>query len=230
MRNVIVQKETSTCPISLIGKEAGICWGANTADDEKNFERGLKCIEDNHGRTLEYPQIYLVIEGYSAKVIRELYTHIGGSPTRLQASTRYINYNNFDFVMPHSINTKEKQDAFIAAINQTRLSMEQLKSLGVPNEDFTMLLPLCMETKIVLRTNLRNLVDMSRQRMCNRAYWEFRELFNDILKVLSGYSFEWNYLINDLKLFKPKCEELGYCPESKGCGRYEKKQERTKGN
>ena len=43
------------------------------------------------------------LSGYSAKVIRELYTHIGGSPTRLQASTRYINYTNFEYIIPNSI-------------------------------------------------------------------------------------------------------------------------------
>lgn len=43
------------------------------------------------------------LSGYSAKVIRELYTHIGGQPTRLQASTRYINYTNFEYIIPNSI-------------------------------------------------------------------------------------------------------------------------------
>ena len=37
-------------------------------------------------------------------MIREWYTHIGGQPTRLQASTRYINYEHgFDYVTPASI-------------------------------------------------------------------------------------------------------------------------------
>lgn len=54
---------------------------------------------------LEFPQIYLEISGYSARVIRELYTHISGAPTRLQASTRYIDYTNegFDCIIPKSI-------------------------------------------------------------------------------------------------------------------------------
>ena len=59
---------------------------------------------------------------------------------------------------------------------------------GTPKEDAAMILPLGMATKIVDKRNLRNLVDMSRQRMCTRAYWEYRELFRDMAKALSEYA------------------------------------------
>ena len=98
MGKIIIQEETTLKPISLIGKEAGVCWGANILDEEKNYNRGLDCLASGHGRTWEYPQVYVILDGYSARVIRELYTHIGGAPTRLQASTRYIKYQHgFDF-------------------------------------------------------------------------------------------------------------------------------------
>jgi thymidylate synthase (FAD) len=83
MGKVIIQEETTKNPITLIGKEAGICYGADTENKEKNYIRGLDCLQSNHGRTLEMPSVYAVFEGYSARVIRELYTHIGGAPTRL---------------------------------------------------------------------------------------------------------------------------------------------------
>ena len=97
---VTVQSETCKNPISLAGRQAGICWGANTEDNEKNYVRGVDCIKSGHWRTLEYPDVYLVLEDYSARVVRELYTHIGGAPTRLQASTRYINYSDFEYAIP----------------------------------------------------------------------------------------------------------------------------------
>ena len=104
MGKVIIDKnETTLYPISLIGKKAGSCWGANTNDYEKNYKRGVDCILSRHGRTLEFPTISFTLEGYSARVIRELYTHIGGAPTRLQASTRYIDYKDFDFILPPKI-------------------------------------------------------------------------------------------------------------------------------
>lgn len=66
--------------------------------------RGLDCLESEHGRTFEFPDVYMVLDGFSARVIREFYTHIGGAPTRLQASTRYIDYaKGFAYFTPPSI-------------------------------------------------------------------------------------------------------------------------------
>lgn len=218
MGMVTVQTETTKYPISLIGKESGICYGSNIQDPTKNYNRGLENIKSNHGRTLEFPQVYLTLEGYSAKVIREFYTHIAGGPTRLQSSTRYIEYGNFEYIIPHTIeNNNEAKSIYMDTMEEISRAIKNLESLDIPREDASMLLPLGMETKIVVRTNLRNLVDMSHQRMCNRAYWEFRELFNQILKELSFYSSEWKVLIEDLNLFIPKCKLLGHCPETHSC-------------
>ncbi len=48
--------------------------------------------------------------------------------------------------------------------------LKQLDDLGIPKEDSALLLPLGMTTKIVCKHNFRNLVDMSHQRLCTRAY------------------------------------------------------------
>lgn len=223
MGTVIILEETNKKPLELIGRMAGECYGSNTANEEKNYKRGLKCIEDGHGRVMEFADIYMIIDGYSARVIRELYTHIGGAPTRLQASTRYINYGEFDYIIPPTINTEDKKGIYMDAINQIQISFRELQELGVPKEDIANLLPLGMTTKIAYRVNLRTLVDMSHQRMCTRAYWEFRQLFNDIAAALKEYSPEYELLVN--KLFMPKCKYLGYCPESKSCNLMPAKEE-----
>lgn len=220
MGQVIIQEHTTKNPIQLIGEEAGICYGANTTDAEKNYKRGVDCLVSGHGRTWEYPQVYMVLDGYSARVIRELYTHIGGAPTRLQASTRYIDYKSFEYVVPPTVSKKPQAklayDAVMSAISDACVELEEL---GIPKEDIGMVLPLGMETKVVIRTNLRQLIDMSRQRECTRAYWEFRQMMRDIKTVLSNYSEEWALLVE--RYFMPKCEEMGYCTEKKSCGRKE---------
>ena len=66
------------------------CWGAPVDNEQKNYKRGLDCIKSRHGRTWEYVEVYMVLEGWSSRVIREFYTHIGGAPSRLQESTRYV--------------------------------------------------------------------------------------------------------------------------------------------
>lgn len=217
MGKVIIQDFTTKNPIEMIGIEAGVCWGAGTSDQEKNIKRGLGCLESGHGRTFEYPDVYMVLDGYSARVIREFYTHIGGSPTRLQASTRYIEYGKFDYIVPYSIAKDAKADNIYRKCMQTiSESYATLESLGVPKEDIANLLPLGMTTKVVVKINLRTLMDMSHQRMCSRAYWEFRQLFRDICEALLNYSMQWKTLVQTY--FKPKCSLYGYCPEAKSCG------------
>lgn len=225
MGTVTVQKYTTVNPLSLVGEEAGICWGADIDDEEKNYKRGVDCVKSNHGRALEYPTIYLVISGYSSKVIREFYTHIIGN-SRLQASTRYIDYSKqFDSVIPHSIaNNEAAKKVWDEYMSNVAPTIQKLKELGVPTEDATNVLPLAYTTKIVVKMSLRSLINMTEMRLCNRAYWEFRELMKDILWALENYSSEWEDLIYDLRVFSPRCEKYGYCPETHGCGKYKSKQ------
>ena len=211
-----------------MGKEAGVCWGADVSNKKKNYKRGLDCLQSGHGRVAEYPQVYMVLDGYSARVIREFYTHIGGSPTRLQASTRYIDYENgFDYVTPVSILAKSGASTIYEnTMREITHSLQALEELGIPREDCAMLLPLGMTTRVVVRTNLRNLIDMSHQRMCGRAYWEFQNLMDDMCMALSDYSEEWAYVVEHY--FKPKCELYGYCTEKHSCGRTPRKGESAK--
>lgn len=224
MGKVTILPETTKDPISLMGRRAGICWGADITDSDKNYKRGMDCLESGHGRVMEFVNIETFIEGYSARVIREWYTHIGGSPTRLQSSTRYINYEDFDYVIPNSIQSnKNNEEKYKLTMELIKNIIHSLEDKGLPREDIANLLPLGMTTNIVDKRNVRNVMDMSRQRMCNRAYWEYRKLFRDYINALSEYSDEWETLIQ--LVIKPKCEVLGHCPEKHGCGYFPKEAE-----
>lgn len=219
MGKVIIIKETTRNPITLMGERAGVCWGGDISDEEKNYKRGLDCLKSGHNRVLEYINVEMVLDGYSARVIREWYTHIGGGPTRLQASTRYVNYKDFEYVVPPLVNKNEEAKKIYEDTMRTiTMACEKLeKECGIPREDAAMLLPLGMETKVVDKRNVRNLIEMSHQRLCTRAFWEYRQLMQDIMKELRAYSSEWAYLVDNY--FKPKCEVSGYCTEKKSCGR-----------
>lgn len=222
MGKVYVQSLTTIDPISTIGYEAGVCYGSDISNKEKNYKRGLVNIASGHGRTFEFPQVYLTLEGYSARTIRQLYTHIGGMPTRLQASTRYVDYAGFKYIVPPSIEKNKKANFIYKKLMVTiEKCFKLLKEYNIPKEDIANILPLGMETKITFRTNLRNLIDMSHQRLCSRTYWEFRELMQDIMKALSDYSPEWKEIIETQ--FIPKCEVSGFCTEHNSCGRKSKK-------
>ena len=215
MGKITISERTAKDPITLIGEMAGVCYAAPTNDPAKNYKRGLHNLSAGHGRTWEFPDVYITFEGYSARVVREWYTHIGGAPTRLQASTRYIDYakNGFEYITPHSIeknkNAKETWDELMHSINTVLTFLEQ--EHGIPHEDTANGLPLGMTSTFVCRINLRTLIDMSHQRMCTCAYWEYRELFRDLCAALSEYSDEWKYLVDNY--FMPKCKVVGYCNE-----------------
>ena len=80
-----------------------------------------------------------------------------------------------------------------------------------------------MESKKISKQNenARNLIDMSHQRECSRAFWEYRDFMRELKQELSEYSEEWKYIVDNY--FKPKCEEYGNCTKKKSCGRKPKK-------
>ena len=226
MGKVTIVKYTTKQPLDMVGEMVGVCWNSPVDDSSKNVKRAMECFASGHGRTMEFPDVYLILDGYSARVMREFYTHIGGSPTRVQMSTRYVDAKSFKYVIPPKIEENEEaKKVFVEAMEKIRECYSKLDELGTPREDNAMILPLGMESKMVDKCNLRHLMDMSRQRMCNRAYWEYRQLFKDICDALSEYSSQWEYLVKNY--FYPKCVSTKTCPEKRGsCGRFPKEEKK----
>ena len=221
IERVRIVSATTKTPLTLIGTMVGVCQGSDTSDQDKNIGRAISCISQGHYRVLEYVDVYIVMSHISARVAREWYTHIGGQPTRLQESTRYVDCADFNAVIPPSISDNlDAFDKYSRCLDMIQKTYKALSELGVPREDCAMVLPLGMTTKLSLKHNARNLMDMSRQRMCSRAYWEYREIFRDLIAKLSEYSDEWKTLCS--LIFKPKCEAFGKCTEKNSCGRMNK--------
>lgn len=217
---ITILKSTTEFPLQKIGYMSGVCWNANTSDRDKNIKRAKDCIKSGHGRVLEFVDIEMIIEDVSARVIREWYTSIAGSPTRLQQSTRYCEWKEHTkIILPESVKKVIQEDE-IEYVKYCKSFMDWidfLKEKNVPKEDIAVFYPLGMETKIVDKRNLRNLIEMFHQRSCTRAYWEYRNIMKEIKEKLSEISDEWKWIADNY--FIPKCEVTGYCIESKCCGR-----------
>lgn len=204
-------------PLTLMGKCASFCW-----DSKPSPQIGIDCIESGHGRVLEYPDVIIGISGYSAKVIREIYTHIAGT-TRLQESTRYVEYGDFDYIIPESISKNEEtKKIYHNLMDEISSTYFKLQTLKVPKEDIGMILPLSMESKIVLKINARAILHMAETRECNRAYWEFRDFMKELKDTISQLDSEWEKIIS---YAKPKCDVYGYCNEKNSCGRVSRRNE-----
>jgi thymidylate synthase (FAD) len=210
-------------PISFMGKVAGYCWGADTKDETKNYKRGIECIQNNHGRVMEFSDVTIVLSEYSARVAREIYTHIIGT-SRLQESTRYVNCEKFEYFTPskieNNLNAKEIYDALMSDIGY---AYGELAAEGIPKEDIANILPLGMDTKITLKINVRAILNMAEVRTCTRAYHEFRKFMQELKNVLSQLDEEWAEIMN--KYAVTKCVKCGFCNEKYSCGRYPKKED-----
>ena len=207
--------EGTKTPLANIGKAAGTCWGAPTHNPAANIKRAKECIMAGHGRTEEYPDLTMHISQYSARCIRELYTHIIGT-TRLQESTRYVNCSDFKFFTSKDIKG-ENAEIYNNIMTQIASEYEKLIANGVSKEDAANILPLGMHTSIVLKINLRALQHLMNVRLCNRSYKEMRALAQEMKETVKNYSDEWGWIADNL--FVPNCEANGYCTEKFCCGK-----------
>jgi thymidylate synthase (FAD) len=204
-------------PLTFMGTVASSCWNS-----KPSARIGEDCIKSNHGRVLEFPDVTVIISDYSARVMREIYTHCVGT-SRLQASTRYINYGEFDYYIPNTIeNNPNRNSIYSHCMNVIQETYRTLQKTGVPKEDLANLLPLGMTSKMVLKINARAILHMAELRLCNRAYKEYREFMNQFINVVAGLDSEWETIMSYAKC---KCDKLGYCDEKNGCGKYPKKEE-----
>ena len=223
MGTVRILEETTKKPLTLIGECAGIAYDSDTSDPNKCYKRGLSCVKAGHGRVLEFCDAYFELDGYSTRVIREFMRHVGDGLTVIQRSTRYVNEDGFAYFIPPAIkNNPEALTAYEATIKEIEKCYNYLiNDMNITKEDAANLLPLGINTRLAVKKNARCLSDMAGQRLCTRAYHEYRQLMKDIIAALSNYSEEWKTLCG--LVMKCKCDVAGYCCEEFSCGRYPKK-------
>ena len=220
---------TTENPLQKMGYNAGVCWAAPLDDAEKNRKRAISCIKAGHGRVLEYVDVEMVISGASARCLRELYTHIGGSPTRLQSSTRYVSEEQgFGYYIPPKIeNNEELKPIYEDGMELIQKTYNSLMARKATKEDAANILPLGMESKMVWKINLRALINFMNRRLCTRALKEIRDLSIEIKDRLAEKNEEWAWIAENL--FVPTCEiykyrnpNLVFCPEQQCCGKHKK--------
>ncbi|MGL5460792.1 MAG: FAD-dependent thymidylate synthase [Cetobacterium sp.] len=220
MINIKVQDYTKK-PLTVMGMLAKECYDTQLKDENHAMRIAKHCINSGHGRNMEFADVTLTISGISARMGRELYTHIIGT-SRTQASTRYITYNDFDYVIPKGMNN-EQQDIYVDTMKGIAEGYKKLKDMGLKNDITGYMLPLSMTTTINLKINVRALEHLANVRMCTRALLEFRDFMEKLKVILGNLDEEWEWIVNTLMI--PKCYKLGYCDEDYGCGIKSKKKD-----
>lgn len=149
-----------------------------------------------------------------------------------QKSQRYVNEGGFDYIIPPSIAKHSYlRGKFEAVMQQLQddydwirkcLTAEIANDEGIDkkaaekraNEDARFLLPNACETKIIVTMNIRSLFNFFKERCCNRAQWEIREMAMQM----------WHLCMEVSPLIfqhaGPECITKGKCPEGKmSCGK-----------
>lgn len=184
------------------------------------FKKALDhALASGHESVLEHWSATFAIEGISRACSHQLVRHRIMSAS--QQSQRYVRMAHssrdpFDYVLPDSI--KDNPDARELFDRHMRATAEVYGRLvdcyKIPMEDARYVLPNACTTNIVVTMNARELRHFLGLRLCSRAQWEIRELAERMLELLKE---ECPVLFKDIG---PQCEQLGYCKEEKGCGKY----------
>lgn len=178
-----------------------------------------------HPSCYEHAVFTFSISGISRVTSHQLVRHRMASYS--QQSQRYVKPKRqpgetyaplFSWVVPDSIKDSKYATDYDKAIWIIGGVYENLLKNGVPEEDARYLLPGACTTAITVTMNARELQHFCGLRRCKRAQWEIRELADKMAQAAEKACPE---------LFKhfslgPQCEQLGFCPEHKSCGRYKK--------
>lgn len=202
-------------PLDIVEICASVCYNSTPTTTHK-IAKG--CAKSGHMSVYEHVSFTFIIEDVSRALLAQLTRHRHAAYS--VQSQRYCDMLNCEFVIPENIDSfsvwsalRHVADAYKAMINNR-----------VPKEDARMILPNATPTTLAFTVNARALVEISGQRLCNRAQKEIRELFQSIKKEVAVVCPEI------AALMLPKCEqhEIPFCEESNCCGKHKRLAELVK--
>lgn len=189
-----------------------------TPEQKKRLE--LAVVKSGHESVTEHVSFTFLIEGVSRALTHQLVRHRIASFS--QKSGRYTKVDDSTewYVVPKSISKNPKAlEIYMQEMKNISTAYEKLMTeCDIPAEDARFLMPNGQTTNIVVTMNCRTLKNFFAHRLCTRAQWEIRGLANTMANICKSMM---PILFEDAKFGYAKCDQLGYCPESKKhtCGR-----------
>lgn len=178
-----------------------------TEDKTENFVRMLS--EIGHESPIEHASFTFGIEDVSRAFLAQITRHRIASYS--VQSQRYVSKAEFEYVIPPEIAADEAAKMlFLQAMEQSAEYYERISAIlterhaaaliaqGKPEaqarklagkkalEDARFVLPNACDTKMVVTMNARGLHNFFRERCCNRAQWEIREVARQMLALVRG--------------------------------------------
>lgn len=198
-------------PLSIIQQSAEITHGKIGNKQDIGREYLKKIYSLGHTSIFEHISFTFLINGISRACSHQLVRfRVGVAFT--QKSQRYTSEENADFIIPQSINEKPLAcNIYHQAISSALHNYQSLIHMGIPKEDARFVLPNATSTSIIMTMNLRELIHACGLRLCAKAQWEIRELFQGIKEEVASIEPEIShYLV-------PQCIHNGICKEQSPC-------------
>jgi len=169
-------------------------------------------IRSGHHSTLEHASFTFAIDGLSRAASHQLVRHRLASYS--QQSQRWVAFDRADYVTPFSVASRpDLKQAFEEGMQKAFALYRQLLQAGIPAEDARYVLPNATTTRLVMTMNARELLHVCGVRLCQRAQWEIRGLFQEVKAEVERVAPRLGSHL------QPKCIALGYCDEEReSCG------------
>lgn len=185
--NVSVLSHSSLLPVIMACRT---CYNSRNKSDSTTGAVGPKdvallrrVIASGHTGVVEHWAATFSIEGISRACSHQLVRHRVASFS--MQSQRYVEAStDFDRIMPQSIIDAAFGVEVADLWERTGRLYASMVESGIPPEDARYILPNAAETKLVMTMNARELLHAFNLRCCNRAQWEIRDLFNEILRLV----------------------------------------------
>lgn len=201
-------------PEKLVAAAAKLCYSASSPSTlldgltEEKTEKFLAHLRDmGHESPIEHVSFTFGIEGVSRAFLAQITRHRIASYS--VQSQRYVRERDFDYVTPPEIasvpaaakeyhemmkNIGQSYDKLAAILKEkhTKTLMDEgldektatSRAEKMAIEDARFVLPNACDTQMIVTMNARSLLNFFRQRCCNRAQWEIREVAYQMLDLV----------------------------------------------
>ncbi len=165
------------------------CYSEEVPEKEEMSEGKIEEIlgkikESGHHSVIEHASFTFAIKDVSRTLTHQLVRHRLASYS--QQSQRYVNIEDFDPVIPDSIEendeAKKKFDELMGEVKHAYTELKEMED--VPLEDARFVLPNATKTNIIVTMNARELWHFFSLRCCKRAQWEIRDMANRMLELV----------------------------------------------
>ena len=218
----LVNKDDVTQFIKKHGEFACVCYDTPKEQAEKV---GLHCLKSGHLSGSRHLYFVFELDRIPRFTIDQLVRHEVGVVKNVQ-SLRYVTKGKMNvYAAPEIIKDPLLvRDHYMSeeyAATSYQLTIDRMKQKGInkerANEIARTFIPIGIASACSFAVNIEGLIHLANVRLCNRAelpiHYLVELMVKEVIKVEPRYK----------ELLVPQCKKLGYCPEMKGCGRYEPK-------